>query len=105
MAYGCCIALVSVIPAPSPTLAPVHTTGVNLDSLIPIIATIVSCCIAVAAYLDSRTRHRQDDMKGEIADAVKQLSDVLLERLETKDNVAALKERISRLEAVRGNRS
>lgn len=79
---------------PTPT---VHTTGVNWVSIATIIIPIVVCVIAVATYLDHRTEKRQTTVKTEIKESVDQLSAVLQERLETKENVNQLKIEVASL--------
>lgn len=76
----------------------VQTTGINWMSFIPLVATIVTCFIGVAVYGENRQAKRQNEMKSEITESVGHLSDVLLERLETKENVSKLNERLARIE-------
>lgn len=78
-------------------VAPVHTTGVNWESVITIVLSILVAFATVGAFLDVRLRRRQEDTKNEITEAVSHLSAVLLERLETKENVASLRTEVATL--------
>lgn len=84
----------------------VTTHGVNWTSVTVIIVPIVACLVGIATYLESKSNRRetrrekftedlQNQMKEEITSAVGHLSDVLLERLETKDAVNQIRVEIS----------
>lgn len=75
----------------------VHTTGINWSSVAVLIISIVGCFIGVAAYIDRRSAARQDSIKDNIQGSVNHLSEVLMERLETKDNVNALRVEVAQL--------
>lgn len=85
------VALVQSIPE-------VHSTGINWTGILPILIAVIGMGIGIATYVDNRQSKRQAKTEDQIKDAVKSLSDVLLERLETKENVARLSERIARME-------
>jgi hypothetical protein len=75
--------------------AVVHTSGINWES----IGTILGGFAAIAAVLVTLGERRQAAIKNEIADSVNHLSEVLQAKLETKDTVNRLSERIARVEA------
>jgi peptidoglycan hydrolase CwlO-like protein len=79
-------------------IATVHTSGVNWQSIAVLVVSIVGCFIAVATYIDKRAGSRQEMIKDEIQSSVSHLSDVLSERLETKENVSALKVQLAQLQ-------
>lgn len=72
----------------------VHTTGINWESL----AVIFGGFAAIATLLIGWIDRRQARIRGEITDSVNHLSEVLLAKLETKDAVAKISERLARLE-------
>lgn len=69
------------------TLQTVRATGINWASVSVIVTAIVVCVGAVGGYARRL-------VKG----SVDHLSDVLVERLETKENVAELRTRVAVLE-------
>lgn len=77
--------------------ATVHTSGINIESVLTIIGALVVAIVAVGTWLDQRVKNRQDATKAEISEAVTHLSEVLLERLETKENVANLRTQVATL--------
>lgn len=77
---------------------PVHTTGVNWGSVLTIVGGVFGSFLAAVAFLDSRQRRRQEDTKNQISDAVNGLSNVLIERLETKENVGQLRIELAHVE-------
>jgi hypothetical protein len=91
----------------------VKTTGINFDSISVIAGIIIamsSLIIAYVTYRDRKIEKRQEDHKDElaritqsnaetIAREIGHLSDVLVARLETKENVYKLAERVARIEA------
>lgn len=79
------------------TVQTVHTSGVNWASVSVLVVSIVGCFIAVATYIDKRAGTRQDNIKDNIQGSVDHLSQVLMERLETKDNVNALRVEVAQL--------
>lgn len=76
----------------------VHPTGINWVGILPIIVAIIVGGVGIAGYVDGRQSRRQSITETQIKDAVNNLSNVLLERLETKENVARLSERMARVE-------
>jgi hypothetical protein len=86
-------------------VAAVHTVGINWES-IGVIAAIVgvgfSIVVWITARRDARSQLRNEDIKNEINVSVNHLSDVLLARLETKETVARISERLARLEGAAG---
>lgn len=80
----------------------VHTTGINIESVLAIVIPLAAFFVALAAYLDARQSRRdakreailtkiQADTKDEITTAVDHLAEVLLERLETKEEVSKIR--------------
>lgn len=69
--------------------------GIAWGQLILVTATIVTALVAIGGFIDMRIKRRQDETKGEIKEAVEHLSTVLLERLETKENVSHLRTEIA----------
>lgn len=90
--------LVDILTTAVAQPVPVHTTGVNWGSVLTIIAGVLASFIGSVTFLDMRQRRRQDDTKNQIADAVGQLSAVLVERLETKENVGQLRVELAHVE-------
>lgn len=87
----------------------VRTTGVNLEGVLAIVLPVIGTIIAVGGYINSRTARREDrrekflqsiqeNTQKEITSAVNHLSEVLLERLETKQAVNELKITIASLQ-------
>jgi uncharacterized membrane protein YgaE (UPF0421/DUF939 family) len=72
---------------------PVHTTGINLES----VATIVGCVIVVMTFVLSIMERRNRAIRDDIKNSVDHLSEILLAKLETKDNVAKLQADIAGL--------
>lgn len=94
----------------------VHTTGINWQS-IGVIAGIVGIAVTITLFMiarrDRKTDARNDliqkqaeqrniEIKNEITTAVDHLSEVLIAKLETKETVAKISERLARLEGSRG---
>lgn len=67
--------------------AVVHTAGVNWQSYGAIVGTVVT----VMGLLLAWTSKRQSDLQRDIASAVSNLREVLLEKLETKEAVGQIK--------------
>jgi hypothetical protein len=79
----------------------VHTTGVNWQSIgviAAIIGVAVTVILAMLARRDRRMEQQNTEIKDEISNAVNHLSEVLLARLETKETVSKISERLARLE-------
>lgn len=87
---------------------PVQTRGVNLAAVLAIVLPIASVLIALVGYLDVRSSRRearretaseklQNNIKTEITDSVNHLSEVLLERLETKEAVSAVRTEVAKM--------
>jgi sensor domain CHASE-containing protein len=81
----------------------VHTTGVNWES-IAVITGIVTVVFTVFTWItlrrDQKSEARSNAVKNEITTAVNNLSDVLQARLETKEVVGKISERLARVEGV-----
>lgn len=76
----------------------VRTNGINLAAVLAIVLPMIATLVGIATYLDSRSKRREDrretftqkmqsEYKEDITNAVNNLRDVLLERLETKEAV------------------
>lgn len=90
--------LADILTTATVASVPVHTTGVNWGSVLTIIGGTVAAFIGAVSFLDARQRRRQDDTKTQITDAVTGLSAVLVERLETKENVGQLRVELAHVE-------
>lgn len=81
--------------------ASVHTIGINWES-IGVILGFVTLGFTMLAYWmtrrDAKQEVRNNEIKDEISQSVNHLSDVLLAKLETKEAVARISERLARLE-------
>lgn len=69
----------------------------NWVQVLVVLAGLIAAIAALGAWLDQRTKARQAETKNEVREAVDQLSAVLLERLETKENVAELRVQMARM--------
>lgn len=64
----------------------VHTTGINWESLGVIVAAL-AFAFGIVTWRQTQSDKRQREQKEEITTSVDNLKDVLLEKLETKENV------------------
>jgi len=67
--------------------------------VIVVLSGVIVAVVSLAAWLDSRQRIRQAQTKDEVQTAVKQVSELLTEKLETKDNVTKLRLELAGLTA------
>jgi hypothetical protein len=74
--------------------AAVHTTGINWES----IAVIAGVIVAALGFITNRQEKRSTSIETAITTAVRNLAIVLEAKLETKEVVSNLRERIVRLE-------
>lgn len=92
------------------TATQVHTTGINIAAVLSIVLPVVGAILGVGTFLDNRTKRReerrdkfveqiQQETQKEITTAVNHLSEVLLERLETKQAVNDLRVTIAGMQA------
>ena len=85
--------------------AAVTTTGINWES-VAAIAGLVSVIVAVMLWAIQRREHRAEaaarELKRDMAGALDHLAEVLTAKLEAKEAVADIRERLSRVEAVIG---
>lgn len=65
----------------------VHTTGINWES----VGTIGGFIVAAMAFLYAIQDRRSRQIKDDITDSVNNLSEVMLAKLETKENVTSLR--------------
>jgi sensor domain CHASE-containing protein len=81
----------------------VHTAGINWES-VTAIAGCVAVIMTVVIWVFNRRDHRQaaqnDALRTEFTHSIDALTQVLLAKLETKDTVARISERLARVEAV-----
>lgn len=81
--------------------ATVHTNGINWQSvgvMIAGITVILTIMGWIFARRDKKNEQQNEDIKKEISTAIDGLSTVLLAKLETKEKVAQISERLARLE-------
>lgn len=81
--------------------ATVHTNGINWQSVGAIIAgiTVILTIMGwIFARRDRKNEVQNEAIKQEISTAIDNLSTVLLAKLETKEKVAQISERLARLE-------
>lgn len=93
-----------------------HTTGINWQS-IGAIGGLLAIAVTILLYVlnrrdtrraqiveirDREMERRNEEIKNEIATAVDHLSDVLTAKLETKETVARISERLARVEGASG---
>lgn len=83
----------------------VHTSGINLASLVSIIAGFAAVATVMLSMIYRRIDKRDKAHETEIAnlrkdftDGLTNLGNLLSARLETKDAVSEIKERLSKLE-------
>jgi hypothetical protein len=76
----------------------------NWTPIIAVVLPIVGTLIAIAGYLNTKTEARsrqsqqvQDSLRAEIKSSIDNLASLLLEKLETKETVNALKVELARV--------
>lgn len=85
--------------------ATVHTSGINWESLAAIAGILVivqSALFWVIARRDKKREDQSEEVKVLIADAINHQTEVLLSKLETKETVAKISERLARVEGAAG---
>lgn len=85
---------------------PVTTTGINWESvgaIAAIMGIIVGFMTWWVTHRDRRQRVAGERVEQAITDAVNHLSDVLMAKLETKEKVSQISERLARLEGAAGS--
>lgn len=84
----------------------VHTTGVNWES-VGVIAAVVGVAFSILVWIinrrEAKAQTRNEVIKDEIKNSVDNLSVILLAKLETKEKVAQISERLARLEGAAGH--
>lgn len=79
----------------------VHTSGINWES-IGAITAVMTAAVAFITWLiarrDNRAEIRSNEIKVQISDSVNHLGEILTARLETKETVARISERLARVE-------
>ena len=97
-------------------LAAVHTTGINWLGISPILGVIITGMALIITFQERRENKREkiqkareiqqerqnQEIKQEIASSVDHLSEVLLAKLETKEAVSRISERLARIEGSKG---
>lgn len=81
----------------------VHSTGINWIGISPILAVMIAgigVIIAVMNRRDERYQRQNIEIKEEISSSVNHLGEVLSARMETKEAVARISERLARVEGV-----
>lgn len=79
----------------------IHASGINWIGISPILALLIgagSLIVTLQVRRENRQDARSEDVKNEITTSVDHLSEVLLAKLETKETVARISERLARLE-------
>lgn len=79
----------------------VHTSGINwasVGAIIGGITVVLSIMGWIFARRDKKNEEQNEAIKQEISTAIENLSTVLLAKLETKEKVAQISERLARLE-------
>jgi hypothetical protein len=76
--------------------AAVHTAGINWES----ISVTFGGFVTIAGAMLGWQEHRQQATRNQISDAVNNLSEVLMAKLETKDAVNQISIRLARVEGV-----
>lgn len=83
----------------------VRTTGINWES-VAAIAAIVGILLTVLLWVFGRQDKRREaqaaELRGDMTSSLDHLAEVLTAKLETKDTVARISERLARVEAVIG---
>jgi hypothetical protein len=87
---------------------PVHTTGINWESILTIIGSMIGITFTVFGILwhyQTRREERQDkrfeELRTDFTDGLKGLGDILEAKLSTKDSVSDINARLSRIEGER----
>lgn len=86
----------------------VRTTGINWESVSAIGAILLILQGLFFWSVQRRERKRdaeQDEVRREISESVNHLSEILLAKLETKETVARISERLARVEGAAGLRN
>lgn len=84
----------------------VHTSGINVESIAVILggfAGVLSVVLAWQIRRDKKHDTEMVDLRKDITTSVDHLSEVLLAKLETKDNVSQINARLSRIEGMMSN--
>ena len=83
----------------------VRTTGINWES-VAAIAAIVGILLTLILFVFNRQDKRRErvnlELRNDMTSSIDHLSEVLTAKLETKDTVARISERLARVEAVVG---
>jgi Flp pilus assembly protein TadB len=86
----------------------VQTTGINWES-VGAIAALVGVILTVLLWIFTRQDKRREninkDLRDDMTTALNHMADVLTAKLETKDTVARISERLARVEALVGVKS
>jgi sensor domain CHASE-containing protein len=85
----------------------VHTAGVNWESVTAIagcVAVIMTVVLWIFNRRDSRQSAQNDALRAEFTHSIDNLTQVLLAKLETKETVSTVIERLARVEAIVGSR-
>ena len=84
----------------------VRTVGINWES-VGVIVGLVGVVVTVMLWAMNRREHRAEtatrEARTDMTNALDHLTEVLLAKLETKETVARISERLARVEAVIGS--
>jgi hypothetical protein len=90
----------------------VHTSGINLASLATILAGFAATAGLMMSFINRRIERRERQHEAEVAglrqdftDGLANMCAILSARLETKDTVAAINARLSRIEGTLGRQA
>lgn len=94
-----------IAQAPQLASTAVRTTGINWESVAAIgvlVGILVTVLLWVFGRQDARRERATAELRQDMTSSIDHLSEVLTAKLETKDTVARITERIARVEAVVG---
>lgn len=70
---------------------------INWGQIVIVLSSLVVALVALFGMIDKRMKDRQKEMERKIDTTVATLSTILTEKLETKENVAAIRVELARL--------
>jgi preprotein translocase subunit YajC len=83
----------------------VRTAGINWES-VGVIVSLVAIIVTIMMWIMNRREHRADaatrEQRAEMTSSLDHMTEVLLAKLETKETVARISERLARVEAMVG---
>lgn len=70
---------------------------INWSQILIVLSSVIVALVALFGMIDKRMKDRQRDMEHKIDSSVSTLSTILIEKLETKENVAAIRTELARV--------